>query len=874
MINSGKQIISADQPEKKMSTSGSTSSDLAKGKKFLKKLLYVQHVDKEKETASEISDRYLEEFLLLADRTDFRDSNFTEYLIGKSPKANLSILKSSMRVAINQVTVYSNPLPIPLQLKDVTIHAFVVFDTENYSNGISKMWWSLEKNGKHIVLQQSTNEDDVIKKIYDTEKKTSVERLGPIQKQKSARNWRSDGVWDLMRIIVDTNKLNERYHLLFSNCQNFASFVFEKLSHRREKWSTMTSAIVDGIGLKNKKIEPENKVDAFKYKSIVNDDKFDCYWAMMEGTTQDFEKLTNHLTIESLNRVDSQGYTLIEWATVFSSSHWPIDEQLKKKGAKIPSDEGSFRRNVFFIALQYLPPAHQKLLSFDGIDISGVNGAGDTSLHLSLYGDKREIAETILNQFEDYDVNSTNSLGDTPLLLTARLGWDFNLFNVFIRILERTNQENINKADRNGWTALHYAIDQESETQVEELLKRDDVDVNIQNNADNRTALHLASNWPNIPMDLFQIILEKTDNINAQDVNGNTALHFAIGKQCDNKVNELLKHENNVNVNVKNNTNDTPLHLASKWTNISADLFKIILEKSTDINAQDDEDGRTALHNAILCECDIATKALLAHNDVDFNVKNYTNETPLHLASKREEISSDLFKLILEKSRDINAQDNQGNTALHYAILGESEIATEELLKHSDVNVNIKNYYDNITALHFACCWKDIPVDLFNLILENSTDINTPDEDGRSALHWAIFHESEMATKELLAHNDVNVNFKNRNSGTALYSACLYWKDIPVDLFKIILEKTADVNAQCDDGRTALHWAIICKSDIATKELLAHKHVNVNVKDNKNKTALSYVSMWKAIPSDLFKLISERSTNEVKKFSKMDRLSK
>ena len=44
------------------------------------------------------------------------------------------------------------------------------------------MWWSIEKNGQHIVLQQSLNKDDVIKKIYDTEKKESVERLGPIKK--------------------------------------------------------------------------------------------------------------------------------------------------------------------------------------------------------------------------------------------------------------------------------------------------------------------------------------------------------------------------------------------------------------------------------------------------------------------------------------------------------------------------------------------------------------------------------------------------------------------------------------------------------------------------------------------------------------------
>ena len=35
-----------------------------------------------------------------------------------------------------------------------------------------------------------------------------------------------------------------------------------------------------------------------------------------------------------------------------------------------------------------------------------------------------------------------------------------------------------------------------------------------------------------------------------------------------------------------------------------------------------------------------------------------------------------------------------------------------------------------------------------------------------------------------------------------------WWTDIPVDLFKIILEKSVDVNAQNEYGITALHYNI------------------------------------------------------------------
>jgi ankyrin repeat protein len=627
-------------------SAGSTSLDLSTGKKFIKKLLYVQYVDKRKDMVSEIPDRYLEEYLL-ADRTNFHDSKFTKYL--KSPKENLSIFKSSMRDWIWKVAVYSNPLPIPLQLHDVTIHAFVVFQTIGRSGYI---WWSLEKNGHHIVLQQSENEDDVINKIYDTETKTSVERLGPIQKSKK-KKWkmgeRGLDFRDLMRIIVDTNKISEPYHLVTSNCQHFTSSIIKELK-QRQKWSAPTSA-VEVFKFKKKKIQPKIQVDAFKYKSILKDGKFDFYRAMMEGRRKDFEKLlkTNDFTIECLNDVDSQGYTLLEWATVFSTSDWPIDEFLKEKGAQNPSDEKLFKQNVFFIALQYLPPNQKsKLLSFDGIDVNSVNPTGDTSLHLALYGGKWELAEEILNRFEDYDVNITNSVGDTPLLLVARLKCEIGLFQ---QILKRTNSENVNKADRYGNTALHYAMLKKSETEVEELLKREDVDVDI-TNKDHSIALHLASKWTNIQMELFYLILEKTTDTNAQDNNGWTALHCAIIMKSETAIKALLAH-NDVDVNVKTNHKDTALHFASMfWEDMPSDLFKLILERSTDVINAQDKDGGTALHFAILFKSEIATKELLAHKDVKVHIKNNRNETALSYASMWKDIPMDLFKLISERSTD------------------------------------------------------------------------------------------------------------------------------------------------------------------------------------------------------------------------------
>jgi ankyrin repeat protein len=377
----------------------------------------------------------------------------------------------------------------------------------------------------------------------------------------------------------------------------------------------------------------------------------------MEGRREDFEKLlTNDLTIECLNSADSQGYNLLEWGTAFSSSDWPIDEELKLRGAEIPSVEGLFRRNVFFIALQYLPPNRKsQFLSLDRIDISGVNKMGDTALHLFLYEEEWKLAEEILNQFESYDVNITNSLEDTPLLLAARLNCEFGLFK---KIVNRTNSENVNKADGTGNTALHYAMYNKSEIKVKELLNHKDVDVNVKNNEDNRTALHLASNWQYIPMDLFENILQRSADINAKDKYGNTALHLAIMFRLESdefKINQLLG-DVRVNVDIKNNEMDTALCLASKFltrtraTTFPSDLFKKIIQNSADVNAQD-KDGNTPLHIAILRQSEIGAKELLKHNDVNVAVENNLNQAVYRFDSRYwPDIPEDLAGKIYRKS--------------------------------------------------------------------------------------------------------------------------------------------------------------------------------------------------------------------------------
>jgi hypothetical protein len=69
-------------------------------------------------------------------------------------------------------------------------------------------------------------------------------------------------LFDFLRALVDRHDLNERYHFFSSNCQEFASFVFNTISGKKKKWN----ATVDGALMKTltrKKKYPSIFTDAF-----------------------------------------------------------------------------------------------------------------------------------------------------------------------------------------------------------------------------------------------------------------------------------------------------------------------------------------------------------------------------------------------------------------------------------------------------------------------------------------------------------------------------------------------------------------------------------------------------------------------------------
>jgi ankyrin repeat protein len=226
----------------------------------------------------------------------------------------------------------------------------------------------------------------------------------------------------------------------------------------------------------------------------------------------------------------------------------------------------------------------------------------ETPLHLAAKLESCSInkLEALLNRINPEKVlNIPDLFGYTPLHYAV----DVRLPNEKKIKLLLDKGADINSKTKKGYTALHFALWHKSATVTIELLSHvklvdgkdvEDADVNSMDDY-NQTALHYACWWSGIPVGLFKKILEKTTDMNGKDQLGYTGLIIALF--CKNKVatEELLTHsrtlvdgtEECVDINIRNNDDETALHWASAWPNIPEKLFQKILDGSADFQTKD-----------------------------------------------------------------------------------------------------------------------------------------------------------------------------------------------------------------------------------------------------------------------------------------------
>ncbi|NLG82220.1 MAG: ankyrin repeat domain-containing protein, partial [Bacilli bacterium] len=132
---------------------------------------------------------------------------------------------------------------------------------------------------------------------------------------------------------------------------------------------------------------------------------------------------------------------------------------------------------------------------------------------------------------------------------------------------------------------------------------------------------------------------------------------------------------------------------------------------------QPKKEGEDLFFKAILEDNLQMFKAFYTNGEIDINVRNYYNESLLHLTCMQN--ARKIFKYLVELGLDIEDKSDEGITPLHKACEFNSKACVETIINYG-VNLDITDNYGN-TPLHYACFKKNKEV--IKLLIDNGANI-------------------------------------------------------------------------------------------------------------------------------------------------------
>lgn len=282
-------------------------------------------------------------------------------------------------------------------------------------------------------------------------------------------------------------------------------------------------------------------------------------------------------------------------------------------------------------------------------------------------------------------------------------------------------------------------------------------------------------------------LMESKSSVNLPGSLNLTALHYAVRKELPKIVEFLLKFGADPNSRTLHNW--TALHYAAFLNN--AQICRLLLKFNADVNIisvfknplQQACGGINVknCHNTLIGYYHdefpyLGMKfifhreiiEILIQNGVNKECRNENGMTPFLEACKAGCVEA--VNVLLEYNVNIFAVDDEKNTALHYATLGNS-LKIVDILLHAGLNVNVKNS-KGYTPLMFVIKYGEKVFSTYPL---------------KHPKHSKLSKNAEMV--EYLIQRKARLNVKNNEGGTALHVAIM--NNLP-DLVLILFELGAD----------------------------------------------------------------------------------
>jgi len=262
------------------------------------------------------------------------------------------------------------------------------------------------------------------------------------------------------------------------------------------------------------------------------------------------------------------------------------------------------------------------------------------------------------------------------------------------------------------------------------------------------------------------------------------------------------------------------LHYAA-CTGIHELIRFLVIERSQDVNAQDDETW-APLHLA--CQGGhMAFARVLVEHGAQVNVVDKYKWTPLHLALKGGHV--EFARVLVDLGADVNAQNKYKSTPLHLALKG-GHVEFARVLVERGAGVNVR---DNHRSTPLQVALKDGHVELARVLVKHANS-----QDNYEATLNIALEDGDVEFARTLLELGADVNAQGNSKSTPLHVAL---RGRHVEFGQVLIDHGADVNAQDNDKNTPLHLASE-GGHVEFGQVLIEHGADVNAQNNHKSTPL------------------------------------